>query len=689
MNSGSFFCLDLESSKVVDGITIFNYIDLPELEAGEDELRFPVRLSISSDCVSFIVHYYSDNNRDILSHTEEVILNLPYRNEDPEALSSTIKRIYNTSFPLSNYLYNLVRKRYCDYIVGQTGEKSLYDNIRKSQINRDSYSSLTIWGLLERSDNGTDLYQLEKKGQGNSKQQTIITKFLRKLLVDFMFDLMHSDVFECSKYYSMMRDGLMNDFFFSSIVKKSEYYYYRRLIRTRARSLDMTLFSKQSKNTEEYKRAISPLVKLYAEKLDKAEKEWIEILMTPLADKHFIFIPEWYEYQDKHKHKRKKNNGIFAVSEFWFVNPEEEMQRVMFPLKDVNEDLHYLNSYELSELLGTEDNFSVLERRTNISRWFYRRFDFVDTFRIHLFKHWNHFFTSILLIFCIVAIFPWFGFWTSPQIFALFPAVISIVFFLAFIILSPNFLYKNILCKKNGRIDDLLVWNRRKREGGRSLRFSLFFAALFSYLYFYDFMTDDRIKVIVKFITLLGIAVLLLYIIKPRVHIIDNIHLFLPRLVASITTAWIMLVIGNDLVKERILWPTWLLLSFVVFAFILYESKKVLPNISKGPRVWRALELMLISFSFSLIIGIFAVDILSPSLLPDLQEAISETNSFPYYIIDDLKNHPETINWHFGEGKGEFTISFIPQYLIQFSFLAMFIGVFIQMIFEEKNITEM
>ena len=682
MNSGSFFCLDLESSKVVDGITYFNYLDLPELEAGEDELSYPVRLSISSDSLSFIVHYYSGDNRDILCHTEEVILNLPYKNQDPEALSSSIKRIYNTSFPLSNYLYKLVRRRYYDYVVEPSGEKSPYESIRKSQINRDSYSSLTIWGMVKRNENGIDLYQLEKEGQVNSIEPPIITKFLRKLLVDFMFDLMHSDVFQCSKYYSLLYDGLMNDFFFSSIVKKSEYYYYRRLVRTRTKLLDVTLFSRQSKKTEEYKRTIDPIVKLYAEKLDQAEKDWIEVLMTPLADKHFIFSPEWYEDHDKRN--RKKRRGLFSVSEFWFVNPEEEMQRVVFPLKDTNENTHYLNSYELSELLGIGDNSSVLERKSIISRWFYRRFDFVDTFRIHFFKHWNHFLTLLLLIFCVIAIWPGVNFWNSPHNLAYFPAVISIAFFLAFIVFSPY-----LRCKESGRIDDLLVWNRRKREGWKSLRFSLFFAAIWVFFYFHDFMTYNWVNVLVIIVVLLGIAVLLLFIIKPRVHIIDNIHLFLPRLVASITTAWIMLVIGNDLVKERISWPTCVILTLVVLAFILYESNIVLPHITNGPRVWRTLELMLISFSISLFIGVLAIDVLSPSLLADIQEAIdcNNSNQFAKGFFMELKEN--SVDWHFVKGNSNFTISFIPQYLIQFSFLAMFIGVFIQMIFEEKKITEM
>ena len=714
MNSGSFFKLDLETSKVVEGIAFYDYLDVPDLRNGTDSIEYPIRVSISSDCVSFFIHYfeeYADNSIDDVErphHAEETILSLSFGSEAHDGLSSQIKHIYNTSFPISSYLRRLLEDRYVTEYKKDTkiDWQRGYTQLRDSKVNRDSYSSLYLWGLLKKEGIAKERIVITRD------TDNCITKFLRKLLLDFMFDLMHSDVFETSKYYSQMRTGLMNDFFFSSIVKKSEYYYNRRLVRNSLQSiideegnldslsrvvrqlrkqeskrsrklwlkelfktLDKDSLKKievkhsaaikniEKKNSFLYNKIIA-LKDLYAEKLDTSEAEWIEVIMSPWADKHFSFSPEWYE--DQRPSKKRKG---FSVSESWFVHPEEEMARLSFPLEDDSSeddqkkkgDIHYLNSYELGCLIGTGKNSSSLARNTRISKWFYRRFDFSDTFRMHFSKSWNQCFSLLLLAFVVAAMVP--EFWISPRNIALFPGIAAIAF-----ILFSLFGF----CRKEKSIDCFLMRNRNRRERWRAFKLSLCFGAIGAALYFYH--SSEVSCVLTKLFALIGVFWISLYAIKPRVHIIDNIHLFLPRLVASITTAWIMIVIGNDLVKEELSRPVCVILSIIVFAFILYESNKSLPNLTRAPRVWRALEMMLISFSISLIIGIFAVNVLSPSLVQD---------------ATGYKINLVPITWEFLSGSKELTLSIFPKYLVRFSFLAMFIGVFIQMIFEEKSITEM
>lgn len=760
MNSGSFFRLDLKTSKVMNGVTYFEYIDMPDVSEGEDKLVYPIRLNISYDRVIVFVHYYNDGDVDLPRHTEEVILDLPFAADKTKDLSSTIKRIYNTPFPLSSYLLKLLTERYIE-----CGGK--YRAIQESQINKDSYSSLFIWGLLDNQDSDISFYCIQD-------EKSRITKFLRKLLLDFMFDLMHSDVFESSKYYFQMREGLMSDFFFSAIVKKCEYYYYRRLVRSRFSiitdnanyilSKDKDRFKKKeicyaSCQTEKIYRTDSFLVNresisekslpdphyytfwslvtrikyrhqenvvwtenalklhegtddnlettnrsiknLYAERLDEAESAWVETIMHPKADKHFSFSPEWFEDQER---RDKKMN--FSVSESWFVNPEEEMARIVFPLEDESKSdvservslikrlcysmkenvrrllfleepakIHYLNSYELSELIGTKDNSSVLDRNSKISRWFYQRFDFRDTFRLHLFDNWNDFFIILLLAFSICALFPWF--WECPGRIAIFPGVAAIASFISAAWFA--------ICKSRRKIaqtiDDVLLCNRRKNECKKSFRIGMIMSLTWAFLILFDFGNTNIWLFALKVLLLLGGAGLLLFHYSPKTRIIENIHILLPRLVASITTAWITIVIGNDLFKEHISWHVCIIITIVVFAFILYEGNKSLPGISTKARIWRAAELMILSFSISLVIGIFAVDVLGPSLHTDMTEAIDR--GYSAIVSSDI------IPWHFLIGDVGLTITLFPKYLIQFSFLAMFIGVFIQMIFEEKNINEL
>lgn len=644
MNNGSFFRLDLERSKVVDGITFYDYIDLPDYSSGKEGLSYPVRLSISDDRVIFFVHYYNISADP--SHLEEVILDLPFTTGEQDALSSKIKHIYHTPFPMNGYLHKLVKVRYQgEGIDGRVKES--YERLRDSKVNEDSYSSLFIWGLLDENKKYDLITITEQKEEK-------VTRFLRKLLLDFMFDLMHSDVFQSSKYYQQMKEGLMADFFFSSIVKKSEFYYYRRLIRNRCNNPGDRLSVKH----------------LYAKQFDGAETEWVETIMTPAADKHFCFNPDWFENQPSSKPNRKKKNVFHISEDSWFVNPEEEMSRIVFPLEEELTDnktkIHYLNSAALSNYIGTNDNTAIENRKTKISQWFYQRYDFVDTIRMHIFRGMNNVIIGLLLLFIACSFCPYF--WESPRWIALFFIISSGAFLSAAIYLK--FFDKNPI----ERIDDILVNTRREREYSLSVRLTTILALMGCLLFFYNkFACFWGIGL--KAFIFITVSSLLLRTIHPKTHILKNIHLFLPRLVASITTAWIMLVIGNDLIKEHISWPIVIILFIVVFIFLLYEGNKALPNIDIPTRIGRALELVLISFSMALIIGIFAIDIVSLGMLHPL--CPEET--------PEIVNYP----WTFLSNSDACTITILPEYLIQFSFLAMFIGVFIQMIFEEKSITDM
>lgn len=748
MNSGSFFQLDLDTSKVVDGITYYDYIDVPDLDAEVDELQYPIRLTISSEEISFFVHYYKGSQNYKPHHIEDVILRLPYKSEKEDSLSSYIKRLYNTDFPLSDYLEDLLRKRY------KEGDNK-YEFIQNSPINKDSYSSLFIWGLLKN--NKYDIFDASFK----------ITKFLRKLLLDFMFDLLHSDVFMSNKYYSQMLDGLMKDFFFASIVKKSEYYYNRRLVKERLnikpsfektnigvvakdfRKSTSQLLNKNNKLTElkqkypweyetikdysferlsnveeEWKSAPKKLLKcrskllkrktkyieainnetelkknytteyetlksiknLYAERLYESENEWTKVIMSPMAEKHFVFSPDWFEDQEK----AEMHEGEFYVSESWFVNPEEEMSRVLFPLPEhISEEsifrrilrwmqlrlpnhnnIHYMNSFELSQFIGSRDDASVQNRKTLISKWYYGRFDFHDTFRIHLFDNWIWAFTVVLFILVMATIFrPGLILDHPRHLLRWISLVISVgLFTTAF---GFHRAIKKISKNYSNRIDVILIQNRRKRELRKTINYAMIFLFIWAIIKFYPSSSSGYL-----FGMVLSVVCFIIFLWGKNSHIINNIHLLLPRMVASITTAWITLVIGNELVKETLSPPICGIITIIVFVFILYESNKTLPSITIKKRLFRAFELMLISYSISLVIGIFAINVISLSFITD-------------DCCDIIQNIQEPIKWTFFVGNKDWSLMIFPNYLISFSFLAMFIGVFIQMIFEEKNITKM
>jgi hypothetical protein len=136
-----------------------------------------------------------------------------------------------------------------------------------------------------------------------------------------------------------------------------------------------------------------------------------------------------------------------------------------------------------------------------------------------------------------------------------------------------------------------------------------------------------------------------------------------------------MLIIGNNLVLEHLSVPICVAVTIIVFGYVLYENNRTLPNLGASQSVFRAFELMIISYSLSLVIGMLAIDVVGFSI--------------PINAKNDSIEEPLCYTWLFLKDCDGLTLRIFPEYLIRFSFLAMFIGVFIQMIFEEKNITEM
>ena len=438
--------------------------------------------------------------------------------------------------------------------------------------------------------------------------------------------------------------------------------------------------------------------------------------MSPLADKHFTFSQEWFDYLKEGKRKEdgnssslekhidkwkdrieklkgwlndqkkcfykpikyKKNRVSFGISETWFVNPEVEMARVVFPLKRYGKENNeskdnYVNSYELGKLIAPKSRANVSARNTEISKWFYRRYDFIDAFRIHFFLGWNFILMASIVAFIILAVFSR-SFWKPPVFPSFWEQPINIVSFLLILTIINVATFIGILI--NGKkqrehndhcLDFLLVSKRRCREGCRALRLAIFFICFAAFFYFYQ--SANLWCSLGKIAGMIIITLVLVIWENPLQHFkIHNLHLFIPKLVASITAAWLMLVIGNKINEEHISIPLCIIVCFIVFAFILYENSRTIKNISTIVSIFRTAELMLISYAFSLIIGVFALDILSPSMFKD-------TESNP-------------LNWFFLHNSTNLTLKIFPYLLRKFSVLAMFIGVFIQMIFEEKKITE-
>lgn len=883
MNYGRFFRLNKNISKVEEGVVIFDYIDLPAyFESSMENVmtpKYPISVTIASSSIQFRLHYsayknideetgevtYSYDGGKNVVHMEEIVLELPFSESSSDRLAETINSIYETSFPQrvdandhkeevdtnenkvmgGRFLGMLIHKRYHGKYRGTKNniEEQQCENMRKALDRLPSYSTLWLMGVPREANTKT---AAESISEAKNKDVIIddsplnllsnngdIVKFLRKLLLDFMFDLKHSDVFQNSSNYQRAYSGLMSDFYFVALMHKCDYYYYRQL--------SIEAINSIPKQSSIYK-AKYRIGQLYAQELANAETLWIQDIMSPNAEKYFetknfskrnlpltntgyikrfIFFIVFGWLNIKDSFFRELYRYKFNVWNSWFAEPEEELRRVCFTM---SEPLHpgimeFVNSFLIDLLefpkipwgkvpkipwkewfndrwlsfFGIFDNpkrahicnagtlYQYLDYRISdkqkdqinnntiqISRWFIKRYDFSDIFHLHIFNYAN-----ILLVASLLLIF--YHIFTSPEALTceywtgLFPKIIihreNIIIgnigWIAIILIPLLWLISRIPEKNNEMRP--LIFTRQKHVFIKVLRYVTFGFYMLCVCQLYS----NWGQLDLRYIYLIIACVLGFYYLK---RITPYLHIFFPRLVASITSAWLTLVIGNELFgtffDSIVSWTTVVLLSIVVLAFVIYEINHLLPKESFTNKFLRGGELILISYAIAFTVGLFVINFTGKRFLErsgvlenfyseyvDVEKNIRqvENNKFRFvsvsankvkadndpelngniafsgkhqpkdsiikangeqqgrssqndrYITDadrlrGLKDvyiitPPESVRnnnrpivriWHIDNA--EFFV--LREFLIQFSFLAMFIGIFITMLFQDKTITE-
>ena len=580
------------------------------------------------------------------------------------------------------------------------------------------------------------------------------------------------------------------------------------------------MIRKKVSDEKTIKRHIS---KLYAEELFKAEELWIHNIMNPLAEKFFEHKLIDNDKNNKSNNTNKINNNAnnnkigfwkeikeeikkesqrysFRNWDSWFASPEEEMRRVCFTMTDNDKVKHICNAETIAEYLNDSeeklDEKLIMKKDNNnieISQWFLKRFAYSDTLHFHIVKYANKFFfmtTGILLL--LLFVFPdimQISFWTQN---CYAPILICLLYFWFWAVWGAA---KNDEIKKNLNIEDdcvlenvrcQMVWKRTKAIGLTIVSFVvilLFLPPLFRLLLGLLHINMDEecpintaLKLGIITIQILSIGFVGYYIYKKvyPIHWLSNMHVFFPRLVASIAAAWLSLAIGNELFgtffDSIISWSTCIWLSIIVFIFMMYEVNKMLPLESVLNKISRCLDVMVVSYVISLIVGMFIINftgerflersgvlesfyndyvdngeifkqvenrryrlITYPSIsqsnncvdtikgkilipIKSLRDSVTQNGEIEgelmlvqndnkkltdevllkkldsvHIVANSLNNsefspqHPIVTKWELGNSN----FFILRDFLIQFAFVAMFIGIFIQMLFEEKSITEL
>ena len=797
MSNGRFFRLNQSLSKVVDGVTIFDYIEVAAYEGLEKPMspKYPISMIIDADSVKFRLHYcaYRDGAGESpeyqlsigeftraepklgLAHMGEVILELPYVEKASLDLTDVIKGAYLAKFPTLGG--NEVGSRYFDQLI--KSEKGLQG--RKEEA---SYS--TLW-LMDMSDkNGIiDLY--------NNSEEKVVVKFLRKLILDFMFDMKHSDVFCVSKNYDRMYTGLMSNFFFSSLMHKCEFYYYRTLVENAVEWYE----KEKEMNKQHLSEKKDELIYLYGKELFDAQAKWINDIMNPMSETCFE--------HDFPKRSTMFRSIIFEIMSglrwpSWFATPEEEMRRVHFSVKEWNNQ-HNCNARTLVEYLSLEkeqENHrdsaiicsmleSEQENRVRVSQWFLDRFDFNDVVHLHVFKHLNVILFALTLVFFFLLFIGHscgidtvkgafeFVMTDSLDCYHLMGAVIVMTLVLGFVYFYVRH-DGTCLTKINNRLYSkrlivliivsywFVTFTAKVLQSNGIVDYisKKFNELFFNEWSFNEWSFNDWIFGIVTVVGTIYLFCKWFWCLGrfrlPSIHPIKSSHLFLPKLVASITTAWLTLLMGFDVFiafyDRQFSAPIAFALTVVVFGFIMSRINRTIPTSDSILRSFRALEFLLISYCISFVIGLFVINFVADRYIArhghtptfyDLElynSDVSHTNAIGSFDVKELhkfidkyvenrettRQHDDTISGSVmtkgTEGKlspiigrvesmthvrfsndtsyymGRLAIRYhipntnhdlfiLPKFLVMFSFFAMFIGIFLQMVFfDRKQMTD-
>lgn len=763
MNHGKFFSLDLAASRIEDGIAVFDYTDIFDANIAEGTSnitpRCPIFVSITSTSVKFILQYCVYLNKDkqefvaeidpkdindgnfAIRHMEEVLIELPITTTSGLPLAATLKRLYSTPFPIDlnktsitndsekeknterNYILDLIEQRY-----GERPNEGANKNVNvEYQLKRDNdknpenihYSCLSIWNLWKADAKQYVLYDEENK----------YNKVLRKLILDFFFDMMHSDVFKNSVHHDEMYSTFMSDFFCSAIIRKAEYYYQRALV------------NQQDTDPQKITNSIS----IYAENLEIAEQRWVKCIQARESDRHFEFQPKWFETDNSVKKSCLGNFKSWLKEMFcplyqlsnpdsWFASPEDELRGVTNHSRkdDIACSRHLLSRVKKSKSSTidlsyfSQNNISIQQRTAESSKWLLKRYAFKDAYQLA----WGKYLDIInWIVVAAIILISFFGFWNKlvPQILVLLVGVILIFCTVFYTIKHKNAVTFDKTIFLYPRLVAAIVAAWFSIALSDSL-FKTFFYAKFSWV------------TVILLLTLIFFFVLYeVHRTVPKIGMWSKIGRSIGLMMISCAISLVVGICVINFTGEKMLEKSGVLTNFYRDNVILTSNVQ-----DDEPSLILDFDDILASdkWSDSLVINTYTHSIPGNIDAAQARYAVHEFANTPYgedymnrivhaysMLHDSARVHDSTLVLsdsirgrfllrhennalfmdllpyvkHTNDGHPiaeyvnvrplkwcgiDYSIFILYDFLIQFAVIAMFIGIFIQMIFEEKNVTE-
>lgn len=352
MNYGRFFVLDYTASDIVNGITVFNYRGVKHrkvdgrCECAADTPKYPIYLSFTTEGVFFYLHYaiLAEDGLRII-HQNSPILSLPVSSnfDIRDNLTKNLNDIYCVVFPFNGD---------GDFFYELAAENVASPEDRKKGI---TYSSLEIFGIQYRKPAGV--------------KNPPMVGFLRKLFLDFLYDLEHTDVFENSALCEEVSIKLHENFLFRAIANKAEYYYQRK---------QQNWISAKDYPWEKAERDL-----FYADYFSRAEQVWVETIADARASRCF-YESEWFDSVETEMDRIYLPGTASGRRDEYGENEREKRLS-----KSCN---NFLGSFELQQD-GTEkskklqSSLGAVKKRVrdtakSASNWYIQKYSFSGTLKI-------------------------------------------------------------------------------------------------------------------------------------------------------------------------------------------------------------------------------------------------------------------------------------------------------------------
>lgn len=286
MDYGRYFKLDSEASDLAAGIAVFRY-------RADGETDSPIYAALTHLGIEFNIVGTAINSQ---------LLHLPLDDNLSEGdIGMILARNFNRKVPIPELEgYTLFQTSDADW----RGYFSVFFNSGKGI--RDSIHPWNLW----------------------SNDKTSIS--LAKLILDFLFDLRETRVFQMSPHYMEIIRKLRENFFFRALAAKAGYLYQRMAYSAAIRKGAEHFGRSWKQRGKDWKR-------FYGELFFKAEEEWTACIRDPRSSETFHGSGGWFQSSEKEmKHvysfwprlnldatKMAAKKGNDKLSSRWFISRYE------------------------------------------------------------------------------------------------------------------------------------------------------------------------------------------------------------------------------------------------------------------------------------------------------------------------------------------------------------------------------